>query len=143
LVHGLSLSRADTHRQLKIWAQEGDLGRLLNSLASGGFQIYLTSDHGNIEANGRGSLQNEKKLAELRGERVRIYSYKDLRSQTAHNYTGAIEWNSLSLPDDFLPLFAPSKGAFIKPGERVVAHGGISVEELIVPYIRIVQKKKD
>ena len=41
------------------------------------------------------------------------------------------------LPADFLPLYAGTRGAFIRQGEAIVAHGGISVEELIVPFVKV------
>jgi hypothetical protein len=41
------------------------------------------------------------------------------------------------LPLDFLPLFAGRRTAFVNKGAPLVAHGGISVEELIVPFITI------
>ena len=41
------------------------------------------------------------------------------------------------LPSDFLPLFAGGRGAFVPAGEPIVSHGGLSVEELIVPFIKV------
>jgi hypothetical protein len=41
------------------------------------------------------------------------------------------------LPPDFLPLFASGRGAFVPKGEPVVAHGGMSLEELIVPFVNV------
>ena len=41
------------------------------------------------------------------------------------------------LPTEFLPLYAGARGAFVGQGERIVAHGGLSVEELIVPFVKV------
>jgi hypothetical protein len=41
------------------------------------------------------------------------------------------------LPPDFLPLFAGERTAFANKGEPLVAHGGFSVEELIVPFVKV------
>jgi hypothetical protein len=49
----------------------------------------------------------------------------------------AIEWPSIGLPDNFLPLLAPGADAFVGENERIVTHGGISIEELVVPFIKI------
>jgi hypothetical protein len=43
----------------------------------------------------------------------------------------------VGLPEDYLPLLAPARQAFIQEGQRTVSHGGISVEELIVPLVQI------
>ncbi|MFN3480686.1 MAG: hypothetical protein ACK415_09915 [Thermodesulfovibrionales bacterium] len=52
----------------------------------------------------------------------------------------AIEWPSVGLPDDFLPLLAPDRMAFIKEEDKIVGHGRISIEELIVPFVNILRK---
>lgn len=36
-----------------------------------------------------------------------------------------------------MPLFAGGRTAFVTDGEQVVVHGGISVEELIVPFVKV------
>ena len=118
---------------------EGHLAKLLDLLLDHDFQISLTSDHGNIEAIGYGR-PSEGVIADLRGERARIYPDSLLRSKIKERFQNAIEWPTLGLPDDFLPLLAPDRLAFIAEGNRIVAHGGISIEELIVPLIRVEKK---
>lgn len=41
------------------------------------------------------------------------------------------------LPEDYLALIAPCLRAFIGEGKRTVAHGGICIEEAIVPFVTI------
>ena len=36
-----------------------------------------------------------------------------------------------------MPLFAAGRGAFVHKNEQVVVHGGVSVEELIVPFVKV------
>jgi hypothetical protein len=43
----------------------------------------------------------------------------------------------VGLPDDYLALIAPALRAFIGEGKRTVAHGGICIEEVIVPFVTI------
>ena len=52
-------------------------------------------------------------------------------------FPDTIAWPAIGLPGDFLPLIAPGRCAFISPGDRIVAHGGISLEELVVPVIHV------
>ena len=75
--------------------------------------------------------------AEVRGQRVHVFSDALLRRNTAIAYPGSIEWPNIGLPDDYLPLIAPPLCAFIGEGKRTVAHGGICIEEAIVPFITI------
>jgi hypothetical protein len=118
------------------WANQPYLTGLLNLLFDKGFQVYLTSDHGNIEAEGCGRPV-EGAVADLRGEWVRLYSDRLLREKIQERFPAAIAWPPIGLPDNCLPLIAPHRQAFIRVGERAVSHGGLSIEELIVPFVQI------
>ena len=41
------------------------------------------------------------------------------------------------LPEDYLALLAPARQAFVLEKQHTVSHGGVSIEELIVPLIQI------
>ncbi len=135
IMHGMQLGTAGMHNQVRQWAELGLMSNLLDLLLDNGFHVFLTSDHGNIEATGIGQPQ-EGAIADLRGERVRVYPDHILRTNVKNQFPSAIEWQ-LGLPTEYLPLLAPSRQAFIRDGEQIVAHGGASVEELIVPFISI------
>ena len=49
----------------------------------------------------------------------------------------AIEWSNVGLPAQMRVLLAPQLGAFLNVGDHAVCHGGIALEEVIVPFIRI------
>jgi hypothetical protein len=139
IMHGMELGTAGMHNQVRQWAQRPYPSSLFNLLLDRGFHIYLTSDHGNIEAEGCGRPA-EGAVADLRGERVRVYPDAILRSKVRDRFPTAIEWESIGLPDDYLALLAPSRRAFVHEKELLVCHGGISVEELIVPLVHIERK---
>ena len=136
IMHGMALGTAGMHNQVRQWAGEGFMARLLDRLLGNGLAVYLTSDHGNIEAEGRGR-PSEGVVADVRGERARIYSDDVLRSTVHKRFPDAIAWPAIGLPEDYLALLAPARSAFVREGERVVGHGGVSLEEIIVPWIRI------
>jgi hypothetical protein len=96
----------------------------------------MTSDHGNIEAKGCGR-PTEGAVADLRGERVRIYPDTVLREKVMDVFPTASEWDPIGLPDDYLALLAPSRQAFVPEKQRIVCHGGVSLEEIIVPFVQI------
>jgi len=136
IMHGMELGAAGMHNQVGQWAKQPYLNTLLDILLDKGFQVYLTSDHGNIEAEGCGR-PSEGVIADLRGERVRIYSDATLRSKMKARFSASLEWDPIGLPNDYLPLLAPSRRAFVHEKKRLVSHGGISIEELIVPLVQI------
>ena len=138
IMHGMELGTAGMHNQLRQWATEGFMASLFDILLSNGFAVYLTADHGNVEAMGCGRPK-EGALAETRGERVRIYSDEILRNAVASRFPEALSWKPVGLPEDFLPLLAPARRAFVLDGQRTVAHGGIALEEMVVPFVRVLE----
>ena len=76
-------------------------------------------------------------MADLRGERVRVYPDLALRSKVKERFPSALEWGTIGLPENYLALLAPTREAFVLKKQRTVSHGGISVEELIVPLVQI------
>ncbi|MDP3959923.1 MAG: BREX-3 system phosphatase PglZ, partial [Pseudorhodobacter sp.] len=136
IMHGMELGAAGMHNQVRQWAAQPYLSALFDLLLNLGFNVYLTSDHGNVEAEGCGRPA-EGAVADLRGERARVYPNADLRARVKAKFPAALEWNPIGLPDDYLALLAPPGQAFIQEHLRTVSHGGISIEELIVPLVRV------
>jgi hypothetical protein len=136
ILHGMELGTAGMHNQVRQWATDEFMAHLLDALLENGFAVFLTSDHGNIEAEGCGRPL-EGATADVRGERVRIYPDALLRARVKERFPDALEWPALGLPENYLALLAPGRSAFVRDGEHIVAHGGISLEELVVPFVQI------
>ncbi len=109
---------------------------LIEYLVNEGFKIIVTSDHGNSEGVGMG-IPAEGAVADIRGQRVRIYSDAELCKKTHSEFTETIVWPAFGLPEAIHPLVAKDNKAFVKSGQSTVGHGGISLEETIVPFITI------
>ncbi|MGB4175483.1 MAG: BREX-3 system phosphatase PglZ [Bacillota bacterium] len=136
IMHGAQMGTASMHNQVRQWLEGPYLSGLLDCLLSQGFRIYLTSDHGNIEAIGCGT-PNEGAVADLCGARARVYPDGILRQRVKEKFPEAIEWDSTGLPQNYVVLVAPHRQAFVQKGLRVVCHGGIALEEIIVPLVEI------
>ncbi|EOC1555324.1 BREX-3 system phosphatase PglZ [Cronobacter dublinensis] len=141
-MHGMKMGMAGLNVLLDSWLTEWKFKDKISDLLENGFEVIITSDHGNQEATGMGYI-NEGVKAETRGERVRIYNNPSLRDSSAANYQDSvIAWPGpeMGLPKGTYPLLACSDKAFKSKGDVVVGHGGISLHEAIVPFI-IVNKK--
>lgn len=136
IVHGAILGKRGIANQIDSWCESGFVDSLFALLLDRGYHVYLTSDHGNVEAVGVGR-PNQGVVAETRGERVRVYRSEALLSESAVVCPGAIKLEIAGLPANFMPLFAGARTAFVTQGEQLVVHGGISVEELIVPFVKV------
>ena len=140
IMHGMQLGSPGMHNQIAQWCQGGFLSALIGRLLDRGYDVWLTADHGNIECRGNGR-PNEGVIAEVRGERVRIYSTPELRDQTAAAFEFARPWHPVGLPPETFPLVAQGNDAFGNPGEALVGHGGIAIEEVIVPLIKFERRE--
>ena len=141
IMHGMQLGAAGMHNQIDQWCRGEYLISLLTYLTNHGYAVWITSDHGNIESFGKGR-PSEGAIAESRGERVRIYPTPELRSQISSEFAFAREWQPSGLPDDYFPLVATGNNAFVKEGDAIVGHGGLAIEEVIVPLIKIERRKQ-
>ena len=141
IVHGATLGKRGITGQIAEWCDSGFVERLFFLLAEHGYHIYLTADHGNVEVEGIGRL-GQGVIAELQGERVRAYRSEALAASVPEDID-AFRLDLPGLPPDFLPLYAGTRGAFIPKGNPIVAHGGMSVEELIVPFVKVSLEDED
>ena len=139
IMHGMELGAAGMHNQVRQWAGQPFMANLCDLFLENGYRVYLTSGHGNIEAAGCGRPA-EGAVADLRGERVRIYPDPSLRGRVKERFSEAIEWPPIGLPENYLPLLAPGRAAFVRENDRLVGHGGASLEELVVPLVQIVTR---
>lgn len=143
IMHGMILGEQGMQNSIALWMENGYLASLINGLLTKGYSLWITSDHGNIEARGVGRIQ-EGSLAETKGQRVRSYSSRVLRDAAARDHQEISEpWDSTTLPEGYYPLLAKNRGAFVKNDDIVVSHGGASLEEVIVPFIRVIRKKNE
>lgn len=136
IVHGATLGKSGIAGQIAKWCESGFVDRLFAMLLDKGFHVYLTSDHGNVDAVGQGRM-NQGVTSDLRGERVRTYRTEMLMAEAVATNANTYRLDISGLPANFLPLFADGRTAFVPQGEQVVVHGGISVEELIVPFVKV------
>lgn len=141
IMHGMQLGSAGMHNQIKQWCQGGFLSALVGQLLDFGYQVWLTADHGNIQCNGKGR-PSEGVIAETRGERVRVYPTPELCARAAGAFPFASEWQPVGLPADYFPLVAGGRDAFVNPGDAIVGHGSVAIEEVIVPLVKFERRTR-
>ncbi|MEV5114453.1 BREX-3 system phosphatase PglZ [Peribacillus frigoritolerans] len=136
--HHAVLGEKSLVSNLSLWLQTNYLVQLLIDLLNEQYTIYLTSDHGNTNAKGVGRI-SEGVLVDQKGERVRIYSDRTLYEDSLSKIN-SIPWSNVGLPDDYYVLLSQYKEAFVTKEENIVTHGGISIEEVIIPFVKVQQK---
>ena len=143
LAHNATLGAVDQQSSLRLWLDPAHnqnslpLEKLIDSFLDRGYSVFIASDHGHVEATGFGQ-PSEGLLAQTRGKRARIYMDRlaALRVQSA--FVNTILWDKDGiLPEQMIALMPAGRDAFAPSGEVVVTHGGISIDEAIVPLIQI------
>lgn len=136
MLHGAVGGLEDLHGRVRLWAEHGEMTEAIGRLLRAGFHIWLTSDHGSTAAHGIGRPR-EGVLVEGRGTRVRFYTDPVFLERGRRDIPEALAWTPGGLPAGILTLFAPGDAAFANQGEQIITHGGLSLEEVIVPWVHI------
>lgn len=125
---------AGVHDAIKLWS--GKFISLFKRLLDEGFSVFVTADHGNVGAEGMGEPK-QGVLVESPGKRARIYDNPMFLAEAQAEYKNSNEWPAIGLPPNQHTLLPKGLRAFTQAGKHVVSHGGISLEEVIVPFVRI------
>lgn len=136
IMHGMQLGSAGMISQVTQWCREGYLTRLLRCLLDNAFLPIIVSDHGNTDARGCGRI-SEGAVSEVRGQRVRVCRELALRDRVVAERPGSRAGLHDGLPNDYWPVYPPIGAAFVTDGVSVVAHGGDSLDEVIVPVVTV------
>ena len=139
IMHGMEMGMEGFHNQIMLYGKSGHLNELIERLLEDNFEIWITSDHGNTECIGMGQPQ-EASIAKSRGERVRIYKSENLLESIKRKYTRTDYWKPIGLPKEYFPLIAKGNYAFLLENSSAISHGSISMQETIVPFIKVIRK---
>jgi hypothetical protein len=142
MLHGASLGAANVQASLRVWLEQrfSDFFESVHTLLKQGFSVYLTSDHGHVEARGVGQ-PTEGLAVETRSKRARIYRDENTAVAVQRDYPDTILWHDRGLlPHDVWVLMAKGRTAFASKNEVVVTHGGLTLDEMVVPLVQIKQK---
>lgn len=136
MLHSSKIGAGGLRAQLVEWLDQGVLGRVVDAFLSADYDLFITSDHGNTEVRGSGR-PNLGSIPEEQGERAGVFASEASRAASMPSMAGGIEWSPHGLPPDYFPVLAPWDGAFIPDKFQLVSHGGITVDETIVPFVAV------
>lgn len=132
IMHGSILGNSQLKTSTEQWILESQIVVSISALRTKGFQVYITADHGNVEATGLKNLTMKDKVGALsRGKRHLHFTNETLLQ-------GFIEQNpGLDMGKKGLSLYLKKQEAFTNGNNQVITHGGSHIWEVIVPFIRI------
>lgn len=135
IMHGSILGNSQLKMSTEQWVKKSRITETISTLQTKGFQVYVTADHGNVEATGLKNLTMKDKVGALsRGKRHLHFTNETLLQ-------GFIEQNpDVEVGRKGLSLFLKKQEAFTTENSQVITHGGSHIWEVIVPFISINEK---
>jgi hypothetical protein len=121
------------HAGLDAWVRSGVFGVVLEQATEHGYETWLTADHGNLAVE-PAKEPREGAFVERAGTRARRYASRTLRDDAS---VEGVVWDELpGYPSDESErlLFAPGRTGW---GPSRLSHGGLSLDEVIVPLVQI------
>lgn len=128
----------------KSWFNNSPLLELIQKAAKLGFQLFLTTDHGTVKVKSPSSLMGDRETSQnLRYKTGRGMTFESKHVMTA-NDPHSLELPRLALNSQF--VFAKEDVYFVYPKNynhyarlflNSYQHGGISLEEMIVPFVAL------
>lgn len=140
LTHNALLGNKGLSTEIRTWMQSKYLLNIITEFLEDNFEIYITSDHGNKESIGVGKA-HDGVLADLKGQRARLYESKALLDNSFDNNISYV-WKCPGIPENYHIMFAKHNYAYINKDESAICHGGMSMEEVVIPFIKIGRKGK-
>jgi len=146
IMHGSMLGEAGHQQSIELWlsgnqsCNSDKLEMVIQTLLEQNFTVFISSDHGHCQAVGMGKPA-EGLMAQSRGQRARLYTDRRSAIQVQSGFENTILWKEDGLlPQDLTALLPTDRHAFAEHGEIIVTHGGITIDEIVVPLIEINRK---
>jgi hypothetical protein len=136
MVHGATPEENVLNATIRTWALNQHLSRLISLCVTAGHDVVVTADHGNVYAKGRGR-PNVGSIPDGRGHRALIFPNEVTLEQTRTSAPGTVRWSGTGLPESMHVLIPEHREAFVNQAGTVCTHGGASVDEVLVPFIRV------
>ncbi len=130
-LHGKSGMFSDVQRM----AKTGKIQGLIKKLYSSGFSVYITSDHGNTVCRGKGRPKGMGIDIETRSNRMLIL--KDFAEKEKYLGNGTFVYPGYYLDKQYTYLICDSGESYDQKDAEVLTHGGVTIDEVIVPFIEV------
>ncbi len=136
MVHGQKQGRIGMFNDVGVMAKQKKLADMTRKFLSAGFDVYITADHGNTTRRGMGKLMSTGVETETKSRCMLVLKGFADKDGMKTKY-GLLEFPRIYLPKEYDYLICDVGDSFDAKGEDIMSHGGISIDECIVPFIKI------
>ena len=134
IVHGQRQGRIGMYNDMDLLGKSGKLQTLISRFVTQGFTVYITSDHGNTLCTGAGGFRSG---VEVQSRSKRMAVLKDFAEANILLTENTIEYQGFYLDKGYKYFICNDGVSFDNKGEVVMTHGGMSIDEVVVPFIKI------
>lgn len=137
MVHGQLQGRLGMYNDIKVLADQHKLVDTVKRMLAQGFDVYISADHGNAPCTGMGKLMKTGVETETKSRRMIVLKDFANKDSLFEKYENLIEYPGYYLDKQFDYLICGVGESFDAKGDEVMSHGGITIDEVIVPFIKI------
>lgn len=136
MVHAQTQGRIGMFHDIKLLAEQNKLSNMVRRFLSDGFDVYISSDHGNTACVGLGRAMGSGVEVETKSHKMMVLKDFADKGSLVQKY-GMIEYPKYYLPKEYDYLICDVGGSLDSKGKAVMTHGGMSLDEVVVPFIKI------
>lgn len=132
LMHGNILGYEQLFINTKLWIEKSEICDSIKELRDAGFEVYISTDHGNIEAELKLKLSaGQKTLAHSKSKRFIFFDTEEQAITYVQNNTNY----QLGRKNRF--VYFQDDNGFGSTNEKVITHGGSHILEMLIPVGRV------
>lgn len=136
LVHSQHQGKTGMYKDVELLSKSKKLSGTVNRFLNLGYDVYITSDHGNAPSIGMGKLIGTGVEIETKSKKMLVL--KDIADKNALlSKYAMIDYPKYYLNKNYDYLICDINTSLDSLGRNVVTHGGITIDEVIVPFITI------
>lgn len=136
MVHAQTQGRVGMYHDIKLLAGQRKLRDMTQRFLSDGFDVYISADHGNTLCTGLGRLTGSGVEVETKSHKMVVLKDFADKAGLIEKY-GLIEYPKYYLPKEYDYLICDIGQSLDIKDETVMTHGGMSLDEVVVPFIKI------
>jgi hypothetical protein len=142
MVHAQPQGRLGMFNDITVLSNERKLVEMTRRFLAEGFDVYISADHGNTACTGLGKLMGTGVEVETKSRKFLVlkdFADKEKLMQKAN----FVEFPKYYLPKGYDYLICNVGESLDAKGDKVMTHGGLSLDEVVVPFITIKAVQKN
>lgn len=136
MAHAQKQGRVGMFHDIRLLARQNKLSNMVRRFLSEGFDVYISADHGNTPCVGLGRIKGSGVEIETKSHKMVVLKDFADKESLIRKY-GLIEYPKYYLPKEYDYLICDVGESLDIKGETVITHGGMSLDEVVVPFIKI------